>query len=290
MTEGPSVRYARRRIKRVRNRKITSASGNKPKGIPEPFEFVGQTITEVKAHGKHLYVTLTHVGTLRFHFGLHGTVLVGNGVQGKNKPTLRFDLEGGESVLFLSASIALVTSIPEFPNTDPLKKAFDKVLAAKALGEGVCVSDVLLSQTHFAGVGNIPKNEILFAAKVNPTSTVLPEGVAMEVVEGAVKFLTGWYNKKCQAEDIKAMVPLHIYKKWKCPDCKINLKKGYVGKTSRWTKWCESCSVCYGVPTAEVRYGKAEAKEMKTDKMASDTATKKRKQTTKIRTTKKQKK
>jgi endonuclease-8 len=76
---------------------------------------------------------------------------------------------------------------------DVLSEGFDTGEAARRIGEraGMSIADALLDQSAIAGIGNIYKNEVLFAAKVHPFTPVasLARETIARVVEIAAKMM-----------------------------------------------------------------------------------------------------
>src|SRR6266566_2920919 len=174
--EGPSIHLAAEQLRPFVGRRVLSATGNSRIGIDR---FAGKTVKDVFAWGKHL-VFQFDIFALRVHFMLWGTFAAtvnGQSVTGdyrrKGPPRLVLRFSKGE-ITFWSASLRFVegpdarihydfTADIMSDNWDP-KAAFQKVRAFPREE----ISDVLLDQAIFAGVGNIIKNEVLFRTRTSP--------------------------------------------------------------------------------------------------------------------------
>ena len=106
------------------------------------------------------------------------------------------------------------------------------------------VSDVLLDQTIFAGVGNIIKNEVLFRIRVHPETTIgaLPPRKLTELINEAKNYSFEFYKWKKVFQLKKHWL---IYTKRKCPQCKGVVAKKYTGQTKRRSFFCENCQRLY---------------------------------------------
>ena len=106
------------------------------------------------------------------------------------------------------------------------------------------VSDILLDQTIFAGVGNIIKNEVLFRIRVHPETTIqaLPPRKLTALINEARNYSFDFYKWKKIFQLRKHWL---IYTKRKCPECKGVATKKYTGLTLRRSFFCENCQVLY---------------------------------------------
>src|SRR5690606_2442208 len=122
---------------------------------------------------------------------------------------------------------------------DP-KKARRKIKKLK----DVSVSDVLLNQDIFAGVGNIIKNEVLFRTRVHPDTPVgkLPPRKLTSLIEEARNYSFDFYKWKKVYQLKKHWL---IYTKRKCPVCRGPVTKRYTGKNPRRSFFCENCQALF---------------------------------------------
>src|SRR4051812_28590289 len=148
-------------------------------------DLAGRVVRSVAAHGKHLVIELDGGVHLRAHLGMNGRFRM-------------FDRAAGDARLAAMspgrASLALTTddgvylwigapTIEVSHRRDPrhgmavaalgpdiLADDFDPADAARRAGErgGRTIGEALLDQRIAAGIGNIYKNEALFAAGVDP--------------------------------------------------------------------------------------------------------------------------
>jgi len=238
--EGPSLVILRQEMKRFVGKAVLHAEGNWRGG---PEQFIGNRLQWTKTWGKHFLMRIGDVVT-RTHFLLWGSYRID---QRKDRsPTLRLNFENGE-VNFYSASIKILE--------EPLDKIYDwrvdvmsrqwdaayvRTLVRQHPNE--YVTDVLLDQKIFAGVGNIIKNEVLFRQKLAPVTKVkdLSRKQLADVVEDAHTYSHLFYRWKK-----RYVLKKHyrIYHKGTCPECGGKLTTKKLGKRERYTYYCEECQL-----------------------------------------------
>jgi endonuclease-8 len=165
------------------------------------------------------------------------------------KPRLQIRFENGDEINFYTTA---VTVIEEPLNTiydwsaDVMSDLWEPKKARRKLKKNpnVSVSDGLLDQQIFSGVGNIIKNEVLFRIRVHPDSTIvaLPPRKLTELITEARQYSFDFYNWKKIYQLRKHWL---IYTKRKCPRCEIPALKEYTGKTKRRTFFCANCQKLY---------------------------------------------
>src|SRR3954466_15552320 len=145
----------------------------------------GRTIERVDARGKHLLITFSGDLILRTHMRMHGSWHIYRPGERWQRPRHEMRIviatDAFEAVAFNVpiaefATDAALTRIPVLQalGPDPLAETFD---ADDAIGRiaargSMPIADALLDQSAVAGIGNVYKSEILFAARVNPFAPV----------------------------------------------------------------------------------------------------------------------
>jgi endonuclease-8 len=106
--------------------------------------------------------------------------------------------------------------------------------------------DILLDQDIFAGVGNIIKNEALFAARLHPLNTVgqVPEKQLERLAAKAREFSRYFYERSLENKQLGA--GLRVYRKRQCSECMTKIQRKRLGETDRVTFFCSECQVLYG--------------------------------------------
>jgi endonuclease-8 len=130
---------------------------------------------------------------------------------------------------------------------DILSTRWDPKAAKKKLKAipGTMVTDALLDQTIFSGVGNIIKNEVLYRIKVHPESLVgaLPPRKLTEMIKEASGYsyeFLAWKREFVLRKNWK------VHAKKTCPGDETKIAKEYLGKTNRRTFFCPVCQKRYG--------------------------------------------
>jgi endonuclease VIII len=242
MPEGPSILLVREALQPFIGKKVLSVKGNSK---IEKSRLKNQKIIDIRSWGKHLLICFEGF-TLRIHFLMFGTYLVN-----KRKSTpLRLSLCFKKDELnFYTCSIQIIGEplgeIYDF-SADVLndlwssKKASFKLRSMPEMN----VSDALLDQQIFSGVGNIIKNEVLFRIRVHPKSIVgkLPPKLKSALIREARNYSLDFLKWKRKFELKKHWL---IYTKKICPRDYAPVYKEHIGETRRRTFYCEKCQVLY---------------------------------------------
>jgi DNA-formamidopyrimidine glycosylase len=185
MAEGHAVVRWKRRLaplvgEPLRGIKMPKRWGERPQSL------VGEHVTGVETHGKHLLLNLSTGETLHCHGAQYGSWQVGERPLGLRKEEkhvrLRLATDAHEAVFFHGPTVELLTPEeragherlnslgPDVMAGTPARSAFDRDEAARRVwAEGDRpISPTVLDQRVMAGVGNIYKSEGLFLAGIDP--------------------------------------------------------------------------------------------------------------------------
>lgn len=241
--EGPSLLILKESLKPFKRKKIVVASGSTTK--INPATLIGERIVDFKSFGKHFLIVFKSF-SIRIHFLMFGSYRINE----KKDATPRLHLEFKKGVLnFYTCSVLRIdedlNGVYDW-STDVLSDDWDPAKARKKIRKlpDATVSDVLLDQTIFAGVGNIIKNEVLFRIRVHPETTIqaLPPRKLTALINEARNYSFDFYKWKKVFQLKKHWL---IYTKKKCPQCKGVVTKKYTGRTLRRSFFCEDCQVLY---------------------------------------------
>ena len=241
--EGPSLIILREEVKAFRNKIISEASGSSK---IDYGRLSGQKIKAFRSWGKHFLLEFRDF-SLRIHFLMFGSYRINETKD--MKPRLHLGFEDGSELNFYTTAVTVIDeplddrydwSADVMSDHWDAKKARRKL---KAQGD-MNVSDALLDQNIFAGVGNIIKNEVLYRIKVHPESTIkgLPPRKLTELINEARNYSFDFYHWKKIYQLKKHWL---IYTKKKCKRCELPALKEYVGKTKRRTFFCPNCQKLY---------------------------------------------
>lgn len=163
---------------------------------------VGQQVSEVSAHGKHLLMRFGSGVTLRTHMRMSGSWHIYRIGERWKRPRaeMRIVLEtvDFQAVAFLVHEAELIQAREldarlQSLGPDVLAGDFDpRLTAARILGAGARpMCDVLLDQRVLAGLGNVYKSELLFLARVHPArlASTLDQATAQLICERAAELL-----------------------------------------------------------------------------------------------------
>jgi endonuclease-8 len=236
--EGPSLVILRQEMKPFVGQTILHAEGN---WKMDASQFTGKRLRWIKTWGKHYIMRIGDVVT-RTHFLLWGSYRIND--RKDRSPTLRMEFENGE-VNFYSSSIRILEEpVEELYDwrVDVMSRKWDAKYVRSLVKQhpNAYVTDVLLDQNIFAGVGNIIKNEVLSRLRMAPLTRVkqLTPKRLTALVEDAHTYSHLFYKWKK-----KYVLKKHytIYHKGVCPHCGGKVKAQILGKRERYTYWCPVC-------------------------------------------------
>ncbi|XP_019625500.1 PREDICTED: endonuclease 8-like 2 [Branchiostoma belcheri] len=270
MPEGPSVLQWGEVARQFTGREINRVEGNTK--TVNKAELVGCCLNDVKVYGKQLFLQFVPKSSegggeqqgrwIRYHFLMWGSLRANEykGVSRQSKtgkvpvPRLVLHFAKEEFLAFYGGSMHEVDSPACDQGTDILTASFDVEKAADAIQRAQPVCYTLLDQTCFSGLGNIIKNEVLYAAKVHPLQpgNLLSRQRALGVVEQALAFSARWMEHKEEHKKFKEHWQIYFKK-----DCPLGHKTsrdwfGPEGGLQRVTTWCSTCQPLEGVAEEKV--------------------------------------
>jgi len=246
--EGPSIHLGAEQLRPFVRQRIQAVSGNSKIGIERLRR---KQVKDIFAWGKHL-VFQFDVFAMRVHFLLWGTFAAsvsGHSVTGDYRrsgpPRLMMTFRNGELTIW-SASIKFIESDCARANydftVDVLSPTWSsrKALSRMRRFPDAQISDVLLDQSIFAGVGNIIKNEVLFRTGTSPFATVaeLSPRARRAIVDDARAFSFRFLELRRQFALRKH---LEIYGRSSCPRCGGRVTRRVHGLRQRRSFYCRVC-------------------------------------------------
>ena len=242
MPEGPSLVIAKGEMTPFIGKKIIAVSGNTK---TDKERILDKKLIDIKTWGKHLLFCFNGF-TIRIHFLMFGKYLVNAKRQGD--PRLSMQFKNGEINLYTCSVKFIEESLNEIYDwsADGLSDVWDPKAAKKKLKAvpNMMVTDALLDQTIFAGVGNIIKNEVLYRIKVHPKSKVgaLPTKQLNDLIKEARNYSFDFLKWKKEYTLRKHWL---AHTKKTCSRDGDKIVKEYLGKTQRRTFFCNTCQVLY---------------------------------------------
>jgi endonuclease-8 len=203
-------------------------------------------IKSIRSWGKHLIFEFDTF-FIRVHFLMYGSYRVNEKKDAPVRLSMVFD--SGE-INFYNCSIKIVENIP-------LSEAYDwqidimsnvwnkeKVIRKICLCEHEKVTDILLDQNIFAGVGNIIKNEVLFNVRIHPDSRIeaLSDKQIDNLVQETREYSLNFYKWK---KEFTLKKHWQIFRKSMCPRDNIPVVRKKTGTTQRWSYFCTKCQILY---------------------------------------------
>jgi endonuclease-8 len=248
--EGPSLVILKEELKSFKGKKVLAVSGVSK---IDQQRLAGQKIIDFKSWGKHFLIVFRNF-TVRIHFLMFGSYRIDE--RKTNRLMLGLSFADNRELNFYTCAVKMIEDdlIDVYDwSTDVMSDDWDAIKARRKLRKQPqnTVSDVLLDQDIFSGVGNIIKNEVLFRIHVHPETLVgaLPPRKLTEMVTQAREYSFDFYRWKKIFELRKHWL---IYTKRKCPVCKIPVSKKPTGKGKRRSFFCEQCQTLYPLKTESI--------------------------------------
>ena len=208
----------------------------------------GRTVESVEARGKHLIAHFSDGLALHSHLGMNGRWRVfADGRVPYGKPWIL--LASGRSIAAQSGGkILRLVSESRIRNDpglmqlgpDPLAKGFDPDAAARRLlasGDRREVGEAILDQRVIAGIGNVIRNEALWASRIDPWRRIA------DLEPEEAKDLVDANRRVMQISIRKGRRPHNVYKAdgRRCRNCGGPISVRGQGDANRATYWCPSC-------------------------------------------------
>lgn len=242
MPEGPSLVIAKEEMLPFAGQKVKEVSGSSK--IDQQL-LVNKKLLEVKTWGKHLIFVFRDF-SVRVHFLMFGKYLINEEKDAVPRLSLRFSR--GVINLYTCAVKMIEEPLDEVYDwsADVLSEEWDPKAARKKLKAlpKELVTDVLLNQAIFSGVGNIIKNEVLYRIKVHPLTKVgnLPPRKMGDLIREARQYSFDFLEWKKEFTLRKNWL---VHTKKTCIRDGNKIMKEYPGKTKRRTFFCSVCQKKY---------------------------------------------
>ena len=271
MPEGDSIFRAARTLHRaLEGRVVTRFESVFPQltriDVDHPLR--GRLVERVTSRGKHLLMWFSGDLVLRTHMRMNGSWHIYRPGERWKRPRREMRIlvatESFEAVAFtvpvaeFSTHAALERELAEI-GPDPLGARFDARAAVerlRACGDTE-IAEALLDQRVIAGIGNIYKSEILFAAGISPFARVadLTEALVERIVDRAVTLMraniedaspsgivtyTG-FRRTTRRADPSARLWVYGRAGQPCRRCGSPIARVRHGAHARPTYWCEQC-------------------------------------------------
>lgn len=241
--EGPSLVILREELQPFKGKGIAEAFGSSKLDYER---IAGQKIKSFKSWGKHFLIEFKAF-SLRIHFLMFGSYRINERKDAKPRLSLKFE-DDSEINFYATAIIEIEDPLNDVYDwsADVMSDSWNPAKARRKLKKQpeLNVSDALLDQTIFAGVGNIIKNEVLFRIHMHPNSVIgeLPPRKLTELITEARNYSFDFYNWK---KIYQLKKHWQIYTKKKCPRCKLPVVKEYTGESQRRSFFCTNCQTLH---------------------------------------------
>jgi endonuclease-8 len=264
MPEGDVIARAAARLQEaLGGALITRVEGSNPAVRRSASRLVGGRVDEVRSHGKHLLIHLDNGLSIRTHLGMSGAwhvyrsgetwrrtygaarlVLATDSVTAVCFSAPRIEVERRRVVESTIAHLGPDVAGAEFDEEEYLRRA-------NGFASHRPVSDLLLSQSVLAGVGNAYKCEILFLERVHPATRVAAfdrEGL-LALARRAHRLLRANLDGSRRSTTGDRSRPVWVYGRAgkPCLRCGSLIQQAHMGDPLRYTTWCPTCQVRAGI-------------------------------------------
>jgi len=236
-------------------RDILAARAQGPGPVPQVQRIVGKRVDAVEAQGKNLLIRFDGGLEIRTHLRMNGSWhRYRPGERWRRPPgraRLVLEVDGTVAVCFDAPVVELFetrteTLHPSLSRLGPdlLRPEFDAAEAHRRLRDPeraeMSISAALLDQRALAGIGNIWRNETLFAERVDPWAPVrdLDDATLDRLIATARWLLTQ------SAGVAPGRTSTKVYRRAgrPCPRCGTVIRSAPLsGEVPRTTYWCPSC-------------------------------------------------
>ncbi len=275
MVEAPRIRITYEKIKFTKHKKIVNASGASYKKFG--VDLTGYTIIKWWYAGKYIFMHVTKENfiayVIRTHMMMYGKIIVNNEaiINPKLVPFMYLELNDGTILTWylsqiklldpnctndkIKSNYAICSSKKIIDNSikmmkfDISNKIYDYELHIKHLIKGMSkhsddiITDFLLDQKYFPGVGNILQQEALYRCGILPTKKLsrINNDMLYCIVTQLKNVTNQLYQSYLDKLSNRSHQPIfQIYHKGYCPlNHKTTTK--YLGYHQRRTTWCDQC-------------------------------------------------
>lgn len=242
MPEGPSIVILKEEVQQFSGQKVISASGT---SAIDFSRIKDHTINSFKTWGKHFLICFDSF-TIKIQLLMFGTYKINERKIAKPRLSLVFD--DGELNFYTCSVKILEGDLNKHYDwsVDVMNENWNPKKAHQTLEKmpNIMISDAILDQNIFAGVGNIIKNEVLYRCYVHPESIVskIPLNELSQIIAecSTYSFEFLYWKKKSELKE-----HWEIYTKKICLRCQLPIKCKKTGVRKRNSFFCTNCQQLY---------------------------------------------
>jgi endonuclease VIII len=277
MPEGDTIYRAARALQKALGGKVVTAFETglaKLASVDDDTPLVGRTVEKVEARGKWCLIFFSGDLILVTHMLMSGTWHIYKTGEKWWQPKARMRVAitcGGYQTVAFNVPIAEFHTARSLERNSQVPKLGPDVLADEFSIEGGVhalrqraashpadeIAVVLLNQRVLAGLGNVYKSEVAFAAGVNPfrTMSTLTEREMIAMVEASHKYMKAnvldgsgdgivtYAGNRRTTHSMDSSDRLWVYRRQgkECRRCGASILMRKQGEQARSTYWCPSC-------------------------------------------------
>jgi endonuclease VIII len=236
-------------------RAVRAARAQGPGAVPQIQRVVGKRVDSVEAQGKNLLIRFDGGLELMTHLRMNGSWHRYRPGERWRRPPARarlvLEVDGAVAVCFDAPVVELFETRTESLHPtlstlgpDLLKPDFDAAEAHRRMRHperrAMTISAALLDQRALAGIGNIWRNETLFAERVDPFARV--ESIDDPTLDRLIGTARRLLVASAGIAPGRALVRVYRRAGRPCPRCGTIIRSAALdGEVPRTTYWCPSC-------------------------------------------------
>jgi endonuclease VIII len=220
----------------------------------------GTVLEGTDAHGKHLFHRYEGGRVVHVHLGLFGKVFRHDTPPPEPRPTSRYRVMGGGTVIDLVGATACelldpgqVDAILARLGPDPIRADADPDRAYAALQRrSVVVGRAMMDQKVLSGIGNVYRAEVLFVHGIHPETP--SRAITREQWDAMWATLVAWLRRGVRQRRIVTVDPdevgtprsrmtraeaTYVYRREACLRCGTPIRRWDLA--GRWAYACETC-------------------------------------------------
>jgi endonuclease-8 len=262
MPEGDTILKAARILDRALAGKVVTKFEARTAGSMRPPIGTSLSLSRVEAAGKNLLMFFSDGLVLRTHMRMSGSWHLYRHGERWRAPShaVRVVLETADWVA-IAVNVPVIEWVKEreLPHHAPvaslgpdvLRDPFDEdeVIRRARLQPSEAIAEILLDQTVLAGIGNVFKSDILFAARVSPFATVssLTDAQLRDILAIARRQMRANVQPnsvgRATTGRMNTEEKLWVYRRagLACRICGTTIETARTGPNARSTYWCPAC-------------------------------------------------
>jgi formamidopyrimidine-DNA glycosylase len=233
MPELPDLQvFSRNLTKKFKGKKLTTVKVANSKNLKDSQSAItkhlkGKTLHNIYRSGKELRFEFNNDIVLGMHLMLHGNLYIyeGSNLQKNTIVEFQFENETGLALTDWQGMANIKINPTDKKGIDALAKELTAGYLKEALQTKAIIKNVIVNQDIIRGIGNAYADEILWAAKIHPSSILksIPDNKVRDLVKATPKVLKDAEQQILKAHpdlitgEVRDFLKIHNLKKSESP-------------------------------------------------------------------------